>query len=475
MGAGDRADPAGRLMPHRMTGAVLWLLAAAGPVAAAPAESPSYQSVRHDEDYRYLRDTARRTDPFDPIKFIRTSRSREDWFLTLGGEARWRLESFHNEDWDGANGTDASRLGRAMLLADLHFGPHLRLFTHLKSAFENGRDGGPRPPDEDRLDLHEAFIDAGLGSTGAPVLRVGRQELSFGSQRLVSIRRGPNVRRSFDGLRVTARPGAWRLDAFAVRPAETGAGTFDDGTDDGRTFWGLYAVGPLRLLKGAHLDLYYLGLDRDAAAFDQGIDQELRESIGMRLWRDSATWDCNFEAVYQWGRFGSAPIRAWTLASDTGFTFAGVSWKPRLGLKADITSGDRDPADPALESFNPLFPRGSYFGENQLIGPVNHIDLHPSIDLHPHPTLAVSAGWTFFWRQSLRDGLYDVPGNLVRSGTGTDARAVGSQPSVTVSWDLNRHLTLVADWEYFLAGRFLRESGPGENVTFLAGWIEVTF
>ena len=37
------------------------------------------------------------------------------------------------------------------------------------------------------------------GSALNPTLRIGRQEMSYGSSRLVSVREGPNVRRSFDG------------------------------------------------------------------------------------------------------------------------------------------------------------------------------------------------------------------------------------------------------------------------------------
>ena len=56
-----------------------------------------------------------------------------------------------------------------------------------------------------------------------------------------------------------------------------------------------------------------------------------------------------------------------------------VSAAPRASSnspeKADIASGDRDPDYADLQTFNPLFPRGSYFNESALIGPDNFVDL----------------------------------------------------------------------------------------------------
>jgi hypothetical protein len=49
----------------------------------------------------------------------------------------------------------------------------------------------------------------------------------------------------------------------------------------------------------------------------------VRHSIGARLSRPVAEtnpgWDFDYEALWQFGRFGSANIRAWTVASETGY------------------------------------------------------------------------------------------------------------------------------------------------------------
>jgi len=58
------------------------------PVAAQEAAGrPAYQSSRFDEDWSALRDPAKRTDPFDPIKFIPLT-ADGSWYMTLGGELR---------------------------------------------------------------------------------------------------------------------------------------------------------------------------------------------------------------------------------------------------------------------------------------------------------------------------------------------------------------------------------------------------
>ena len=105
-----------------------------------------------------------------------------------------------------------------MLHADVHAGEYVRVFGQLHSALESGRRGGRSPVDEDKLDLQQAFLDIALPlSEGRTLtLRGGRQEMSYGSARLIDVRQGPNVRRSFDGARALLQWRDWRIDGVAV-------------------------------------------------------------------------------------------------------------------------------------------------------------------------------------------------------------------------------------------------------------------
>lgn len=159
---------------------------------------------RFDEDFRYLKDPSRGPDLWDTIKYIPLD-NREEWYLSLGGELRERYVYLSNPGFGlQGQGTEDYLLHRVLLHTDIHFGEHVRAFIQLGNHLEAGKQGAVSPLEEDRLDLQLGFADISfdLDSSTRATFRAGRQELAFGSQRLVSVRDSPNLRRSFDGFRV---------------------------------------------------------------------------------------------------------------------------------------------------------------------------------------------------------------------------------------------------------------------------------
>jgi hypothetical protein len=267
---------------------------------------------------------------------------------------------------------------------------------------------------------------------------------------------------------VLAKFEKWQVDGFFSRPVETDSGTFDDWDDAGAQFWGVYGTGPVGDVPGMKVDLYYLGLDQPGAMFDQGTADELRHSVGIRLFSEVGALDYNFEGVYQWGQFGHGDIHAWTLASDSGYTFEAAPLRPRLAVRANVSSGDDDPGDNDLGIFSPLFPKGNYFGESALLGPLNLIDVHPMVQSRLAEAVSLEAGWDFFWRYSKDDGLYGNGLNLIQAAAGSDDRYIGSELSFLLEWQINQHLSLSTSYSHFFAGSFLKETGPGKDVDYFA-------
>ena len=216
------------------------------------------------------------------------------------------------------------------------------------------------------------------------------------------------------------------------------------------------------------LDLYAIGLRDDEAAFEAGAGVERRTTVGSRLFGAARGWDWNFELFGQRGTFAGDEIRAWSLASDSGRALALGGIPARLGLRADLISGDDEAADDHLGTFNPLFPKGKYFGESGLLGPYNLIDVHPSLALELEGGWSLELGTVLFWRESTGDGLYDNGGNLLRASSGSAERFAGTQLDATLGWQIDRHLDLSLSGSYFAAGAFLQDTGPSEDVAFVS-------
>ena len=184
-----------------------------------------------------------------------------------------------------------------------------------------------------------------------------------------------------------------------------------------------------------NFDGYYLGFENKQAVYNQGSGDELRHSVGTRIWGRPMPLEYNLEYVYQFGTFAGGRIAPGRPRTPYGTRFEDLPLKPRPGVRFDVASGDRSAASPNLQTFNPLFPSGAYFNLTGPFGPQNIIDLHPTLDLTLTEKLTVSADWNFFWRESLGDGVYRLSGIPAASGRrstpGTSESSPRSRPSGT--------------------------------------------
>jgi len=257
------------------------ILAVALLFAPAPARSQSASSadpdvpdrsfklLREDEDWSFLADPANRQDFWDPLKYIRLREGRDDWFMTISGEAREVWEQIGNDNWGQSPYWNGYLNERYMLGFDIHYGKHVRTFVDLKSGLNSFRYGGPRPIDEKKLDFQAGFLEIGnTWGRNSVTVRAGRLELEYGSGRLIDVREGPNVRLSFDGFMIKSKVDTWQIDGFAVRPDLDKPGFFDNAPNHAIGFWGVYATRSLPSKISA--EMYYLGLDRKRATFERG-------------------------------------------------------------------------------------------------------------------------------------------------------------------------------------------------------------
>lgn len=108
-------------------------------------------------------------------------------------------------------------------------------------------------------------------------------------------------------------------------------------------------------------------------------------------------------------------------------------------------------------------PRRSASALSQ-IGPRNLIHGRPSTTVHPHKDVAVSLIGVAYWRESTRDGIYAIPGFLVRSDQDSDARFIGKEIELAASWQATPKLNLTGSISAFDPGPFIRDTGSARFI-----------
>jgi Alginate export len=423
-------------------------------------QRPVLVPLRYEEDWSLLADRDCKKEAIDDLKYI--SLGRKNWYLSIGGEIRYRYENYDNpgfgRDPESPNGYI---LQRYLLHTDWHFGRQFRLFTQFQSGLEEGRNGGPRLTDKDIADLHQAFLDVSDSSQNLR-LRIGRQEIEFGAGRLIGESEGLNIRRAFDGFRFTFKHGRWTWNSTLTHPVLLRPETFAI-PDHKQTEWG---AGFTRAQEHGGWSGYYLGLNRKVASFNGKVGQEIRQTLGSRIWNQGAFVDYNTDFIFQTGSFANGHILAGAVSSNDGFTLRNVALKPRFGVRFDYASGDSDRSSKNLNTFNPLFPNPMYSSLSALLGPSNLTDLGPTIRLALNSKTAITPEMPFYWRSSLHDGIYGFAGNLIRPGNLSSARFVGYQPGLVLEHAYSPHFSSTAGYFRFFTGRFLHETPPGKDVGY---------
>ena len=426
---------------------------------------------RFDEDWSFLATKGELTG-YERLKYIPIGSKTPAYYLTVGGQFRTQFNAFNNDGF-GLLGEDDGTLwlNRFTVHFDLHFADYARVFVELGThQADASGDLEPGPFDRNSANLQQAFIDLTYGGLTA---RLGRFESPFGSARLVSVRDGPNVRRAFDGAKLSTEVKTVTVDAFYLQEVRVDDSAFDDDSNDGEELWGLYTSWT-NVFGLTDLESYYFGSNRAVEQYVQGAARDKRHSVGVRASGTHRSWDWNHEAVYQFGSFGSQDVSAWTVATSTGYRFRSLPMRPRVYLGAAIATGDDDPTDNKVTTFNPLFPNLFYFEEAAILSPQNFINVQPGVTLHPGEGISLSFDWNFFWRESSGDGVY-TGGLFPLPGTAASSdRFVTHSPQLQFDWELNKHVEFDLRYNHFFAGETVETAG-GRSVDFFMAEVLIRF
>ena len=304
--------------------------------------------------------------------------------------------------------------------------------------------------------VHQAYLDLlDIGNSGIS-LRVGRQELKYGKERLVGAFGWHNVARSFDAVRLKFE---WKerlsSDWFASLV------TRGPGADN--YFVGTYNT--LKALPTGDLDAYFLvDLDGDAVGgakrriYTGGLRSYKKFKLGL---------DYDVEAAIQFGDIGASDLLAGAGHASLGYTFD-HAYKPRLGVEYNFASGDGNAADGKAHTFYNLYPTNhDKYGIMDFFCWRNLHDISANISIAPIDKTNLSLAYHAFLLPKPVDGFYRAGMAFnttgLRSGNAGASSFAGHEVDLLFTWKPIEYFDLLAGYSVFIPGQFFQDTAASTN------------
>lgn len=322
--------------------------------------------------------------------------------------------------------------------------------------------------DEMNLDVHQGFVEVkDLLTTGLSI-KIGRQELLYGDQRLVSPLDWSNIGRTWDGAKIRYQQPTWWADAFYTVIKEV------QGAEDDQDFWGFYfSYGGI---QDHEVDVYLFGRRLSDNLFtgetSGAANDRLEYTPGIRFKGKMAGFDYSAEGMAQRGEVSDDDIKAWAVAFTLGYTFD-IDWKPRIGIEYTHASGDGDPTDGDIETFDPLYGFGhAYQGYADVFSFKNGRDLAIYLKVAPAPTLSFHVDIHTFTLDEDVDSWYNFVGAPLRTdATGNAGDEVGHEIDVHARWALGKHVKFWGGVSRFFAGDYVEDTAGAAGTDGDMTWV----
>jgi hypothetical protein len=351
-------------------------------------------------------------------------------------------------------------------------------------------DNGP-------FELQQAYIMLGNLKEFPLTLKVGRQELVYGEQRLIGNFLWNNDARTFDAVKIRYQDSFFGVDLFTSRVVYNHFDHFNQ-SDPHDTFSGAYFDFP-GLSQRIVTETYLLARNVSREAVTDNWSQvpapfrfpapEDIYTAGFRIKSKPSAfgpWDFGLEAMYQFGNrtavFPATTVaaalaaprldqHAWAFIAQGGYTLTECPWKPRLALIVSGASGDKNLNDHSSETFQNLFPTNhQLYGTMDLSSLQNLIDYRLALSMKPTKSTCFALEVHQQYLESTDDYWYNVagvprntPGAAAGSGKGfglnpTYSPDLGQEADLIGGWSPVKWLCLEAGYGHYFRGEYIKQS-----------------
>lgn len=381
--------------------------------------------------------------------------------LTFSAEARLRYDAYANGQLTSGNDYQQGLL-RGVVGADLRFNPSVRAYGEIATGQVDGRRSVATANFQNDAALQQLFVDAS-GTVDSVLVGAmfGRQEFADGPKQLISLGDGPNLHRSWNGLRLYAYGEKLRVGAFDLRATRLVSGSFDEEINQAERLQGLSASLVVSAGDGrnTYWDPFWMHSENPNYRLGNRVGLDQRDTVGMRLWGQQGDVRFDWTLAHQSGQTMARSVDAWGLFTVHSMALSKEGWKPRLTAHIDVASGGGNYGTGTLNGFNPLYASSNYLGEGQFLGLSNLAVIAPGISVSPTPGTSLAVEYGFARRLNANDAVY-AGGTRAYAGTqNVPGQNIGGLLRITANWSATKLWTLFANYEHLAAGEVLQRAG----------------
>jgi hypothetical protein len=382
------------------------------------------------------------------------NRSLPKWLCFTAGY-RARFEGYNAGGFQEGN-SDYYLLTRFRLGASIKPAPWIKAYVELQDATAFWKDPPLVPPYQSTWDLRRAYVDFGDLENDPFSIRVGRQDLAFGHLRLVGTAYWRNASRGWDAAMAVTNWGRLRVNAWAASPVVVFANGLSHHLP-GNDLHGVYTTIKTGM-PDTVVEPYALWRLSPGFKTESGAPSKLDEkTFGVRWAGSASPFDYDAEAAVQTGHIAPDRVRAWALSAILGYTVRSSRIKPRVFVKYDFASGDKNPKDGVRGTFDQLYPNiHDHHGLADQVAWQNLKSVRAGLRLSLRPNWMVAATYNDWWLANATDAFYNASGAVVaRDPKGTSGTHIGREYDAQSSYRPNRHLEVGAGVGYIRSGAFL--------------------
>jgi Alginate export len=323
----------------------------------------------------------------------------------------------------------------------------------------------------DPFDLREGYVEIGKPESNGFDVKVGRQEVSLGSKRLVGPGEWKNAGGPFDAARGSYKMNGAKFEFFAGSYMAVDPTVMDTHIAGEHLYYTYESF--TKLIPKASIEPYYLLRTQMNIKDELGhVGNSTLSTGGVRVIGVlPARVDYSSETAWQWGRYSGDRVAAMAGSYTVGWTVVASNWKPRASIEFDHASGDTAQKDGLRQTFDSLYAgHGAYtYGMADMVGWRNIRSARAGVDFVASKRLKLRTDFLEDYLASTKDGLYNSGGVLKVINRNATSRHVGSEADVLATYQLSRSILVTAGFSHLFPGAFLKQStkGSGYSSPFL--------